>query len=159
MIQIENEADSFCKKCESICLIRIYSTHLFPLFNEKSNSPKLTFFLVILNKLSKLNYLNSQNPNEINNDNLDEKLAWMNFNELKQAQRSYKLLGLEPLHFFKKFIIESNELDLLVDNIFYEPKMNYFQFENQLTNDQSTSLVDLMVSSAKFHKNGQYNLF
>lgn len=158
LIQIESEPDPINKKCESICLIRIYSTHLFPLFSyDKSNSPKLKFFLVLLNQMSKLNHLNSQNPNEINNDNLDEKLVWMNFNDLKQAQRSYKLLGLEPLLFFKKFIIESNDLNLFVDNIFYEPKMAYFQSENQINNDQSISLINLMVSSAKFHKNSLFH--
>ncbi|RNA02867.1 hypothetical protein BpHYR1_020015 [Brachionus plicatilis] len=159
-IETESKACPSSKKCESICLIRIYSTHLLPLYlHHKSNSPKLTFFLVILNQLSKLNHLNRQNPNEINNDNLDEKLMWMNLNELEQAQRSYKLLGLEPLLFFKKFIIESNELNLMVDNVFYEPKMTYFQCENQLNNKQPASLVDLMVLSAKFHKNVQERLF
>lgn len=139
-------------------MIRIYSTHLFPLYSfEKSNSPKLTFFLVLLNKHSKLNHLNCPSPNEIHNDNLDERLKWMNFKELEQAQQSYRLLGLEPVLFFKKFIIESSELNLMVDNIFYEPKMTYFQCENQLVGTQSPSLIDLMVSSAKFHKNGNYS--
>lgn len=160
--------DSSSKKCDSITLMRIYSTHLLPIATSlKSTSPRATYFLCVLTESCKLNFLKDSlenNPNEISNDNLDKNLIWMDLNNLKLSQRNYELLGLEPILVYKKYIVEAandqnnNNINLLnsVDNIFYEPKMVYFQ-EHAL--NQQLNPAEQLVLSAKFNKISNFDFF
>lgn len=106
--QVGNEA---VNKCESIQLIRIYSPHLLPIkfgfLKTATTLPKLFYYLCVLDEASKLNYLRERfddHPNKIRNDNLNDSLRWMDYAQLKQAQLTYNLMGLEPLLFYKQFL-------------------------------------------------------
>lgn len=101
-------------KCESIQLIRIYSPHLLPIkfgfLKTATTLPKLFYYLCVLDEASKLNYLRERfddHPNKIRNDNLNDSLRWMDYAQLKQAQLTYNLMGLEPLLFYKQFLAVS----------------------------------------------------
>lgn len=98
-------------KCESIQLMRIYSPHLLPikfgLLKSATSVPKLYYYLCVLDESSKLNYLRERvddHPNKIRNDNLNEGLRWMDYAQLKQAQLTYNLMGMEPVLFYKQYL-------------------------------------------------------
>lgn len=120
----------------------------------KQTYPKSTYFLCVLNERCKLNYLKEnldENPNHIQNDNLNNDLVWMNYYSLKQAQRDYALMGLEPLNFYKQFLVENKnfQFNSNASELFYEPCFNYFPIE-QASN--VTTPAELLIVSAKFNK-------
>lgn len=138
--------------------MRIHATNLLPILSNVK--PKSTYFMCILNESCKLNYLKDTledgKPNEISNDNLNNTLKWMEFSSLRTAQKNYHLMGLEPVYVYKKYILDAesdqnNNLRLLIENVFYEPKVTYFPE----LNGQQLSPTEQLVVSAKFNKNSK----
>jgi hypothetical protein len=168
--QIESIFDSGLRKCQSIQLFRIFSTQYLPLDLQYSSTnqkaQRILYFLCVLSETSKLNYLKDnteQNPNEIKNDTLSKtcNIQWMDHQQLVNAQKTHILMGLEPMLFFKKIVIDKQQQDinLSVDQLFYEPKISYFyDVENSSSTVDLAQLptADQLVASAKFTKNSNF---
>ena len=145
--QLENEYTNSTSKTSSTSLkikvnvIRIQSNSLLPIENHQKQF-KINYFLCSLS---------NQASSSFSNLNLDTNpdLKWMSLPQMKQSLKSYKLMGLEPLLIFKKFV-DSPVLQLNDIDIFYEPKM-ISALENQV--DQT------LLSSAKFTSNTLECLF
>ena len=128
------ETDSFvdtkAKRTSKITLLRIHSNLLLPI-DPQQKQLKIIYFLCLL-------------KNSFSQQSLETyDLKWMNSAQMKQAAKSYKLMGLEPLLIFKKFVESSTNLNNDLDT-YYEPKMSGF-LENQ--GDQT------LLTSAKFNSN------
>jgi len=123
-----NNPASSVKRTSKITLIRLQSNLLLPL-EPHHKQHKINYFLCHL----KNSFLENQNL-----DTHD--LKWMSLSQMKQAAKTYKLMGLEPLQIFKKYVDSAPSLNNDVD-IYYEPKVLNV-VENQV--DQA------LLSSAKF---------
>ena len=130
------ETESFvdttkAKRTSKITLLRIHSNLLLPI-DPQQKQLKIIYFLCLL-------------KNSFSQQSLETyDLKWMNSVQMKQATRSYKLMGFEPLLIFKKFVESSANLNNNDLDNYYEPKMSGF-LENQ--GDQT------LLTSAKFNSN------
>ena len=117
-------------------LLKIYSTHLMPVFSE--NAFKIVYLLF----------------NSIQNTQLEEKESkWMNSTQLKISQRKYELMGLEPVLILKQLTETKNSTNINVNNFLFEPKMTYVDSIN------AQCLTEQLVISAKFNRTIQELLY
>ena len=98
-----------------ITLLKIYSTHLLKDIVELNQ--KATFLLCKLKDTSLLLNLNQQKGATMND------LMWMDYTMLKKAQKSNKLLGIEPLTLYKR-IKEGNLKKNIQEKLIYY-KLNF----------------------------------
>ena len=161
-------------KCESIQLVRIYSPHLLPIkfgaLKSAASISKSHYFLCVLDEKAKLNHLRERaddSPNKIRNDNLNDALRWMDYSQLKHAQYSYCLMGIEPLLLYKQYLSttattgddpktptvttappQSGTISTAIESILYEPTFSYFPVDQS----EASTPAEQLIVSAKFNR-------
>jgi hypothetical protein len=121
-------------------VIRIFSTHLLPITQDKTS--RIIYLLC-----------ESTDDNALSTDATENKsLHWMNYTQMRIAQRRHQLMGLEPIQLLKR-IEEKKIHNLDMNFFFYEPRMTYVEAVNPSTSTEQ------LVASAKFTKPIQEKLF
>ncbi len=132
---------SFSQPPKIVQVIRIFSTHLLP---------------VSQNHASRIIYLLCESTDDAASQSTEateaKSLRWMNFSQIRLAQRRHQLMGLEPIQLIRR--IEENKINNSdINFFFYEPRLTFIE-----TTNPSTS-TEQLVASAKFTKPIQEKLF
>ena len=150
--ELDSEIDSTKPtKLSAITLLRIQSNHLLPTPGELHKHLKIHYFLC---------QVSSSTPQLQTSPLVDDpELAWMTLSQMKQAQRAYKLMGMEPVWFFKKFVDLPTEPSFQpnsIDTLFYQPKLSVYMPGSALTENSSEHVL---LSAAKFNTQLHESLF